>query len=82
MRPLVTVNSAALVSIAISPQNPTIAFGTSQQFTATGTYTDGSTQDITSVVAWSSSDATVLVISDASGFCGPRNAVREWAPRP
>ncbi len=67
---LLTVNSAALVSIAISPQNSTIADGTSQQFTATGTYTDGSTQDITSVVAWSSSDATVLVISNASGSAG------------
>ncbi len=65
-----TVNSAALVSIAISPQNPTIPFGTSQQFTAIGTYTDSSAQDITSTVAWSSSDATVLVISEASGSAG------------
>ncbi len=65
-----TVNSATLVSITISPQNPTIADGTSQQFTAIGTYTDSSTQDITSVVAWSSSDATVLVISNASGSAG------------
>ena len=32
----VTVSPAALVSIAVSPVNPTIAQGTTQQFTASG----------------------------------------------
>jgi len=42
------------VSIAVTPANPTIAKGTTQQFTATGTYNDGSTQDITATerVSW------------------------------
>jgi hypothetical protein len=62
-----TVNPAALASIAISPPTPAIALGTSQQFTATGSYTDGSTQDVTSVVSWSSSDATVAIISNTGG---------------
>src|SRR5208283_3986349 len=65
-----TVNPAALASIAISPQTPVIALGTSQQFTATGTYTDGSAQDVTSVVSWSSSDATVAIISNTVGSYG------------
>ena len=65
-----TVNSAALASIAISPQAPVIALGTSQQFTALGTYTDGTTQDVTSLVTWDSSSATVLVISNAAGTNG------------
>ncbi len=65
-----TVNPAALASIAIGPQAPAIALGTSQQFTATGTYTDGSTQDVTSVVSWSSSDATVAIISNTVGSYG------------
>lgn len=60
-----TVNAAALVSIAISPQNTTIPLGGSQQFTATGTYTDGSAQDVTSIATWSTSDATELVINNA-----------------
>jgi uncharacterized protein YjdB len=64
------VNPAALVSIAISPQSPTIALGTTQQFTATGTYTDGSTQDLTSVATWSSSDATIATISNSMGSYG------------
>ncbi len=65
-----TVNPAALASIAITPQAPAIALGTSQQFMATGTYTDGGTQDVTSVVSWSSSDATVAIISNAVGSYG------------
>jgi hypothetical protein len=64
------VNPAVLVSIAINPQSPTIALGTVQQFTATGTYTDGSTQDLTTVVTWSSSSATVAIIGNAVGSYG------------
>ena len=64
------VNPAALVSIAINPQSAAIALGTTQQFTATGTYTDGTTQDVTSVVTWSSSDATIAIISNAVGSYG------------
>jgi hypothetical protein len=67
--PLV-VNPAALATIAITPQAPTIALGTSQQFTAMGTYTDGSTQDVTTVVTWSSSNAMVAIISNSSGSFG------------
>jgi uncharacterized protein YjdB len=64
------VNPAALVSIAINPQSPTIALGTTQQFTATGTYTDGTTQDLTTVVTWSSSLSTVAIISNSVGSNG------------
>jgi parallel beta-helix repeat protein len=64
------VNPAALVSIALNPPTATIALGTTQQFTATGTYTDGSTQDLTSVVTWSSSSATVAIISNTVGSYG------------
>jgi len=65
-----TVNPAALVSIAINPANPSVALGATQQFTATGTYTDNSTQDITSTVTWSSSDATIATISNTLGSYG------------
>jgi len=64
------VNPAALVSIALNPPTVTIALGTTQQFTATGTYTDGTTQDVTSVVTWSSSSATVAIIGNAVGSYG------------
>jgi hypothetical protein len=62
-----TVTAAALASIEVTPKGPTIALGTSQQFMATGTFTDNSTQDITSSVIWSLSDETIASISnDAS----------------
>jgi hypothetical protein len=57
-----TVNPAALVTITISPQTPSIPLGTTQQFTASGTYTDGTTQDLTSTVQWNSSWAMIAVI--------------------
>ncbi len=56
--------------ITISPANPTVAAGTSTGLTATGTLTDGTTQDMTNSVAWTSSSSTVATISNASGLFG------------
>jgi hypothetical protein len=52
-----------LVSIGVTPANPTISGGATQQFTATGTNSDGSTQNVTSQAAWSSSKAAVATIN-------------------
>src|SRR3970282_1752004 len=52
-------------SIAVTPVNPTIQAGSTQQFTAAGTYLDNSTQDIKSQVTWGSSDAVVATINPA-----------------
>jgi len=41
--------------------------GSTQQFRATGTYTDGSTADLTAGVTWSSSDPSVATV-DANGL--------------
>jgi len=65
-----TVTSAQLVSIAVTPTNPSIPKGLQQQFAATGTFTDSSTQDITTFVAWSSSNTGVATISNAPGSQG------------
>jgi hypothetical protein len=51
-----------LVSIAIAPQNAVLSLGTLQQFTASGTFSDGSTQDITGLVTWASSNKGVVSI--------------------
>jgi hypothetical protein len=59
----VTVSGATLVSIGISPASPSINNGKSQQFTAIGTYNDGSTQDITGKVSWSGAVPGVLDLS-------------------
>ena len=58
-----TVTAASLVSIAISPTNPSIALGLTQAFTALGTLSDSSTLDLTSSVAWTSSDPSKATIA-------------------
>src|SRR5207245_11627779 len=60
-----TVIAPALVSIALTPANASILLGSTQQFTATGSYTDNSTQILTSSVAWNSSAASVATITSA-----------------
>jgi trimeric autotransporter adhesin len=58
-----TVTSATLSSIAISPVNTSIAVGGTQQYTATGTYSDGTTHNITGTVTWTSHYTNVATIS-------------------
>jgi len=57
------VAPAVLQSITISPQNATMGKGTTLQFTATGNYSDSSTQDLTALVTWTSSDSTEVSIN-------------------
>jgi len=53
----------SLVSIAITPANAALLLGALQHFTATGTYSDHSSEDITESVTWSSSDISVASIA-------------------
>jgi uncharacterized protein YjdB len=62
-----SVTPAVLASIAVTPANPSIAAGLVQQFTATGTFTDSTTQDLTSTVTWSSSAGNIATV-DSSGL--------------
>ena len=68
---VLTVTAATLESIAVTP-GPTVdvVLGNLQPFTATGTFSDGSTLDLTEAVTWSSSDEGVAIISNASGSSG------------
>jgi hypothetical protein len=52
-----------LTSIAVTPASPTNSAGASQQFVATGIYSDGSSQDLTSQATWSSSNIAVATVS-------------------
>lgn len=56
---------ATLSSIAITPANPSVALGATQQLTATGSYSDGSKNDLTSSATWSSSSSGVATVSSA-----------------
>ena len=57
--------TATLTSIAVTPASPSIAQGGTQQFTATGTYSDSSLQNLTSQVTWTSSTTSVATITAA-----------------
>lgn len=65
-----TVTAAALVSVAVTPSDPSIALGLSQQFVATGTYSDSSQQDLTEAVTWDSGTPAVATVSNAGGSEG------------
>jgi hypothetical protein len=55
------------VTITVTPDSHGIVVGEALQFTATGTFEDSATQDITSSVQWKSSDAGVASI-DSTGL--------------
>lgn len=65
-----------LSSITIGPSNQTITVNpkVTLQMSATGSYSDGSTKDLSGKVLWSSSDSTCATISP-SGLVSPVSSV-------
>ena len=57
----------------MTPANPVILTGSTQQFVATGTYADGSTQNVTSQATWSSSSPAVATVN-ANGLAAAVSA--------
>jgi 6-phosphogluconolactonase (cycloisomerase 2 family) len=53
----------SLVSIAVTPAAPSVAAGLTQQFAATGTYSDGTKTDLTHSATWSSDAPNVATVS-------------------
>jgi 6-phosphogluconolactonase (cycloisomerase 2 family) len=60
---LLTVTSPEVVSLTVSPADALSGPGSSRQYQAMGTFSDGSTQDITSEATWSTADSSVATIS-------------------
>ena len=58
----------SLVSLAVAPSHPSVSVGTHLQLTVTSTFSDGSTHDVTSVVAWISSDRSIALVSAGLTF--------------
>jgi hypothetical protein len=56
-----------LTTIAVTPANPSITPGQTIQFTAMGSYSDSSQNDLTNIVSWNSNDPLVATI-DSSGL--------------
>lgn len=61
-----TVTTAALNYISVTPPAPTVGVGQTRQFTATGTFSDSSTLDITSNVSWSSNNISIANVNSTA----------------
>jgi len=55
----------ALVSITVTPANISIQASATQQFKATGVFSDSSTEDMTKSVSWTSSDGSKATIQNS-----------------
>ncbi len=61
---LPSVPISTLDAITVTPTTGSVFVGETQQFTAIGTYSDGTTLDITNAVFWAVSDETIATIND------------------
>ena len=65
------VPAATLKSIAVTPTSASTALNFDIQLTATGTYSDTTSQNITTSVTWSSSSAVVATVNASTGLVTP-----------
>jgi len=60
-----------LESIAVTPATSSVAAaGGTQQYTATGKFSDATTQNLTATVTWAAADASIAQLSNAAGSQG------------
>jgi hypothetical protein len=69
------VISADLLSVDVTPTDPAMHVGVTQQFAAVGNFSDGIRRDLTRQITWSSSSNSVMTISDAPDSRGLAQAV-------
>lgn len=69
-----SLTPANLVSVSLTPANPTIPLETGQNLIATGTFADNSTKVLASA-AWSSSNNAIVAVSSDSGNYGSINSL-------
>ena len=60
--------SVTLSSIAVTPASAAVAVGGSQQFVATGTYSDSSTAPVTTTANWASASSVVATVGLNTGL--------------
>ncbi|MCA2976882.1 MAG: Ig-like domain-containing protein [Myxococcaceae bacterium] len=65
-----TISAATLVGLSLSAPSFSLSLSETRQLTVTGTYSDGSTQDLTSAATWVSSMPGVVMVSNAVGSEG------------
>jgi hypothetical protein len=74
-----TVSAATLMTITLAPRRARSA-GLTQQYTATGHYGNGTVQDITTMVTWSTSASSLAVVSNSPGSQGLVTTVAMGTP--
>jgi len=57
------IHAQSLTSLAIAPNQPKVGIGSTTQLTATATYSNGSSDNVTRSVSWSSADPRVVNVS-------------------
>lgn len=60
-----TVTDAALTDIEVTPFNPTLPAGINQQFSATGLFSNGTTQDLTPFATWQTGNSAIAAATNA-----------------
>ncbi|WP_305045221.1 Ig-like domain-containing protein [Geoalkalibacter sp.] len=70
-----TVTAAALQGLQISPRNATLANLTLFPFRAEGTFSNGTTQDVTADVVWSTGNTTLARVDNGVGRKGEVRAL-------
>jgi uncharacterized protein YjdB len=78
-----TVTAAELRSIAVTPVEATVEVGVKQGFVAIGTYSDGTSLNITTSVTWSSSATGFATVISNTGLAtgvsvGTANIIATW----
>jgi hypothetical protein len=65
-----TVSAHALLSIVVTPVDPSVSAGSKLQFIATANYNDGTSQDISIFAHWSTSSANLATINSGQNGGG------------
>lgn len=61
-------SAPVLTFVAVAPSAPSILKGSTQQFTAVGSFSDGTMHDITTTALWESSNLSVATIQSKTGL--------------
>lgn|GEM_PF-5473192 len=64
-----------LVSVAVSPAMPVVQAGSTLQLNAVGTFSNGSTKNVNSLVSWSVLDPTIAAIDSAGLATGIKSGI-------
>lgn len=64
----VTVTNASVTSLTLSPAEQTFALGESRTVTATATFSDGTTGDVTRAVSWDIANGDIIGVVDGIVF--------------